>query len=87
MEVSALKRKQDGFMNGGVMTLLIGGIALGGLLVYGSRSGQELPLWPAVAVCLVNLVAAIRIILDVQKAKKLRREAASKDPKAIRSPR
>lgn len=87
MEDLALKRMQEGFMSGGVMTILIGGLALGGLLVYGSRAGHELPLWPAVAVCLVNLVAAIKIILDVKKAKKLRQEAASRNPKATRSPR
>ena len=87
MEDLALKRMQEGFMSGGVMTILIGGLALGGLLLYGSKSGQELPLWPAVAVCLVNLVAAIKIILDVKKARKLRQESSSNKAKAIRPPR
>lgn len=87
MEDLALIRKQEGFISGGIMTLLVGGLALGGLLLYGSKSGQELPLWPAIAVCLVNLVAAIKIILDVKKARKLRQEAASNNAKAIRPPR
>ena len=34
MEDLALKRMQEGFMSGGVMTILIGGLALGGLLLY-----------------------------------------------------
>jgi hypothetical protein len=66
--------KQDGFINGGVMTLLIGGLAIGGLLLYGSVTGQELPVWPAVLVGIVNLAAAGKVILDVKKAKKLRRD-------------
>lgn len=56
-------------MNFGAMTLLIGGLALAGLLLYGWQSGQELPLWPAIAVALVNLFAAVRIVLNIRKAK------------------
>ena len=64
--------KQHGFINGGVITLLIGGLAIGGLLLYGLLSGQELPVWPAVLVGLVNLVAAVKVILDVKKTKQQR---------------
>ena len=64
--------KQLGFINGGVITLLIGGLAIGGLLLYGLVSGQELPVWPAVLVGLVNLVAAVKVILDVKKTKQQR---------------
>jgi len=69
----ALNQKQNGFINGASLTLLIGGLVLGGLLIYSLKSGQELPLWPAIAVCLVNLIAAAKIILDVKKARKPRR--------------
>ena len=69
----ALNQKQNGFINGASLTLLIGGLVLGGLLIYSLKSGQELPLWPAIAVCLVNLIAAAKIVLDVKKARKPRR--------------
>lgn len=71
-----MNRKQDGFMSGSMITILIGGLALGGLLVHGLTTGQELPLWPAVAVALVNLLAAGRIVLDV-RARKQRRQGSA----------
>lgn len=67
-----LNRKQDGFIGGDVIGILIGGVALGGLLLYGSMSGQELPLWPAVIVGLVNVVAAVNVVLRVRKARRQR---------------
>lgn len=66
--------RQNGFISFAAMTILVGGLAFAGLLLYGLKSGQELPLWPAIAVALVNLVAAAKIILDVKKAKKLQQE-------------
>ncbi len=65
-----MNRKQHGFINGSIIALLIGGLALGGLLLYGSLTGQELPIWPAIAVGVVNLVAAGKVFLDVRKARK-----------------
>lgn len=50
--------------------ILLGGAALGGLLLYGSVTGQALPLWPAVIVGLVNVVAAGNVVWNVKKAKK-----------------
>jgi hypothetical protein len=70
MEDSALIFRQDGFIKGSVIVLLIGGLMLGGLLVYGAKSGHELPFWPAIAVVLVNLVAAAKIVLDTKKARR-----------------
>lgn len=70
-----MHHKQNGFINGGVITLVIGGLAIGGLLLYGSVTGQELPVWPAVVVGLVNLVAAGKVFRDVKKAKQRREEA------------
>lgn len=76
MEEMDLNRKQDGFIGGSGVALLIGGLALGGLLVYGALSGYELPLWPAIAVALVNLVAAAKIIMDTRKARQRQNPAA-----------
>jgi uncharacterized protein (DUF983 family) len=66
-----LNCKQNGFINAGILTLLIAGSALVGLLIYGATTGYELPLWPAVAVILVNIVAAGKIILDIKKRKQM----------------
>lgn len=66
-----MKYRESGFINFGSMTLIVGGLALAGLLVYGWASGQGLPLWPAVLVILVNIVASIKIILDTKKIKDL----------------
>ena len=67
-----MHHKQFGFVNGAIMTLLIGGLAIGGLLLYGLVTGQELPVWPAVLVGLVNLVAAGKVVWDVKKSKQQR---------------
>jgi len=72
-----LNFKQDGFLNGAVITLLIAGLVLGGLLAYGSMTGQELPIWPAIAVALVNLVAAAKIIMDTKKARRQQQKPPS----------
>lgn len=61
---------QFGFIKGDMIGILIGGAALGGLLLYGSVTGQALPLWPAVIVGLVNVVAAANVVWTVKKAKK-----------------
>lgn len=66
--------RQSGFINFGSMTLLVGGLALAGLLLYGLTSGHELPFWPAVAVALVNLVGAGKLIYDVRQARRQKQE-------------
>lgn len=71
------RTQQRGFINGGIIAMLIGGVAIGGLLMYGLITGQELPLWPAVVVVVVNLVAAAKVFLDLKKAKKLRQTGQS----------
>lgn len=55
------------YLSFGVLTLLVGGLALAGLLYYGWSSGQELPLWPALAVALVNIVGAIKLVMERKK--------------------
>ena len=87
LENFTLNRKQEGFINGSAMTILIGGLVLGGLLIYGSKTGQELPLWPAIAVVVVNLVAAVKLVLDIRTAKKLRQAPQSNATKAASPPR
>lgn len=64
------KYMQRGALSGEGIALLIGGLILGALLVYSAVSGYELPFWPALAVTLVNLVAAGRMVWIKLKAKK-----------------
>ncbi|MDP1525392.1 MAG: hypothetical protein Q8M20_06245 [Rhodocyclaceae bacterium] len=61
--------RQSGFISFGSMTLLVGGLALAGALLYGMNSGYELPIWPAIAVALVNLIGAGRLIYEVRTRK------------------
>jgi hypothetical protein len=64
------KQKQRGALQAGGITLLIGGAALAGWLIYSATSGYELPFWPAMAVIGVNLVAAGRLAwAAIQKRK------------------
>ena len=67
------KHLQRGTISGYGITLLVGGVALGGLFVYSAMSGYELPLWPALAVTAVNLIAAGRLAWFAIQAKKNRR--------------
>ena len=53
-------------------------LALGGLFIHSLSTGQDLPVWPAVAVILVNLIGAAKIVIGVRNAKKLRREQSGK---------
>ena len=70
--------RQEGFINSGVLIILIGGLALGGLFIHSLSTGQDLPVWPAVAVILVNLIGAAKIVIGVMNAKKLRQEQSGK---------
>jgi hypothetical protein len=79
-----LKHKQHGLIKGDVIGILIGAIALGGVLVYGWVSEQPLPLWPAILVALVNLVAAANVFRGVMKAKKQRQAMPAVDAKTPR---
>jgi len=49
------------------------------MLIYGLKSGQELPVWPAIAVALVNLVAAAKIVIDVKQARRQRQAGPGPD--------
>jgi hypothetical protein len=70
-----LNLRQQGFISFGSTALLLGGLALAGALLYGMKSGYELPLWPAIAVALVNLIGAGRLIYEVRMRKQQARQA------------
>jgi hypothetical protein len=52
----------------------LAGCALGFLLFWSAKTGQELPFWPAMAVVAVNIAVAGKLFLDVRKAKQLRQQ-------------
>lgn len=76
-EDSVLNCRQGGFIDSGVLIILVGGLALGGLFIHSLSTGQELPVWPAIAVILVNLVGAAKIVIGVRNAKRQRENPAS----------
>jgi hypothetical protein len=63
-----MQYRDKNYLSFGVMTLIVGGLVLLALLLYGWQSGQDLPLWPALAVVAVNVVAAIRLVLVRKRA-------------------
>ena len=74
-----------GALSFGSMTLLVGGLALAGLLFWGWKSGQELPLWPALLVAAVNVVGAVKLVMEA-KAKRAAQQAAAAAAEAAAPP-
>lgn len=67
---------KKGALSFGSMTLLVGGLALAGLLFWGWKTGQELPLWPALLVAAVNVLGAVKLVLE-KRARQAARQAAA----------
>ncbi|MCF8210799.1 MAG: hypothetical protein K9K38_15580 [Rhodoferax sp.] len=65
-----MANKQSGFLRGDLIGLLIAAVLLGGLLIYGATTGQELPLWPSLLVIAVNLVSAGYVLLGIVRRKR-----------------
>jgi len=63
---------------GDLIGLLIGALMLGGLLLYGAITQQPLPLLPALAVVAVNVIAAIRLLLNVRKRRAAQQQTDKK---------
>lgn len=68
-----MKAAQRGFLNGGMLVILIGGLMVGGLFIHSYATDQELPLWPAVAVIGVNLYGAWKIFSETRARRQGRR--------------
>ena len=69
-----------GVLSFGSMTLLVGGLALAGLLFWGWKTGQELPLWPALMVAAVNVFGAFKFVMEARARKAARQAAAEAQP-------
>lgn len=61
----------------GSMSLLVGALGLGLLLLWGWQSGQELPLWPALLVAGVNVFGALRLLQETRARQAAARERAT----------
>lgn len=68
---------KKGVLSFGSMTLLVGGLALVGLLLWGWAAGQELPLWPALLVAAVNVVGAVKLVLETRARQAARQATAA----------
>ena len=76
-----------GMLSFGSMTLLVGGLALAGLLFWGWTTGQELPLWPALLVAAVNVFGAVKLVLETRARQAARQAAAAEVAQARRKGR
>ena len=70
-----------GVLSFGSMTLLVGGLALAGLLFWGWKTGQELPLWPALLVAAVNVFGAFKLVMETRARQAARRASAAEAAK------
>lgn len=61
----------------GSMTLLVGALGLGLLLLWGWQSGQELPLWPALLVAGVNVFGALKLLHETKTRQAAARQQAA----------
>jgi hypothetical protein len=69
-----------GFFSFTALSVLIGGLAIIGLLLYGWFTGQSLPLLPALLVVAVNVVLAVKLVLEM-KAKRGGKTGQPRSPK------
>lgn len=75
---------RKGALSFGSMSLLVGGLALVGLLAWGWKTGQELPLWPAVLVAAVNVFGAFKLVIETRARKNAARQARAAEAAAPR---
>ena len=66
-----------GVLSFGSMTLIVGGLALAALLFWGWKTGQALPLWPALLVAAVNVFGALKLVQETRARQAARRAAGA----------
>ncbi len=65
--------------------MLVVALAMCGLLAHYAISGQEMPIWQALLVAAVNLIAAGKLFLTVKKAKQEQQRAQAEQAQKQRS--
>lgn len=68
---------KKGVLSFGSMTLIVGGLALAGLLFWGWYTGQDIPLVPALLVAAVNVYAAIKLVTEAKERQAAGQSAAA----------
>ncbi len=72
--------QESGTLNGSIIGVLIGGVLLGALFIYYAFVvGEPVPIWQALLVGAVNIVAAARLFVATRRARQ-EREAAQRLP-------
>lgn len=66
-----MKFLQRGAIDPGMAIILISGLILGALFVHSYTTGEQLPIWPALAVICVNLAGVWRTLKDVQARRRM----------------
>ena len=69
-----------GFFSFTALSVLVGGVAIIGLLLYGWLTGQDLPFWPAMLVVAVNVILAVKLVREL-KAKRTGKTGQPRSPK------
>lgn len=68
---------KKGVLSFGSMTLIVSALALAGLLFWGWKTGQDLPLWPALLVAAVNVFGAVKLVMEMKAKQAALRAAAA----------
>lgn len=76
MEIRQVAERNKGIFSFGSMLLIVGALGLAGLLFWGWKTGQDLPLWPALAVVAVNLLGAFKLLQATRARQAAARERA-----------
>ncbi len=64
-----MSRKETGVISPDIVVILIAAVAVGGLFAYHAIKGDEIPVWQAIAVGAVNVLAAARLYIKARKAR------------------
>lgn len=78
-----MNKARSGRQSAGSLVLLVGAVALAGLLAYGWFTQQALPVWPALLVVAVNLVGAVKLLLETRARRAAAARAAAMAPEPV----
>lgn len=77
METRQVTDLDKGIFSFGSMTLIVGALGLALLLFWGWKTGQDLPLWPALLVAGVNIFGALKLLHETRARQAAARERAA----------
>lgn len=68
-----------------ILVILMAAIALGAMFGYYAFTGTEVPIWQALAVATVNVLAAAKLFLTVRKARQQHQASSGTRPPSRQS--